>query len=337
MAKGNMFQGMARGKVGDVVFSRRNGEQISYAHNPHHRNPKSNGQIYQRAIWATCLRAYSAGKVIFDHAFEGYRKGTECQQRFMLLNTKLLRRALLKDINSGNQTESQLGRFNPPGTTYPVPFGYQISEGKLPQILTHEGVLPYVRYGEKINAYCSRQGIQPNDLFTLVFIQCEVPGSSNVIFEVDNTESDLAKYTEGIFGFVRLNVKADCLINDTVFSKYGQLFDVTVSSNLSGIVSQIEQKDTLEGNPVISPSNLPFPTPLGGATRCYFGCIHSRVNEDLRSSSFMADNTYIVPTQPGVTAPSSKEFGTASNYVMEAWRQGTVEVGDSSLILEGGE
>ena len=332
-----MFQGMARGKVGSVVFSRRNGEQISYAHNPNHRNPKSNGQIYQRAIWTTCLRAYSAGKVIFDHAFEGYRKGTECQQRFMVLNTKLLRRSLIEDINSGNQTESQLGRFNPPGTTYPVPFGYQISEGKLPQILTHEGVLPSVRHSEKIKDYCRRKGIQPNDLFTVVFIQCEVPGSSNVIFEVENTESDLAKYTEGIFGFVRLNVKADCLTNDAVFRSYGQLFDVSVSSNLSGIVSEIEQKDVINADPVIRQRNLPFPTPLGGATRCYFGCIHSRINEDVRSSSFMADNTYPVPVQPGMTAPSSKEFGTASNYVMQAWRRGTVRVGDSSLILEGGD
>lgn len=328
---------MARGKVGDVIFSRRNGEQISYAHNPTRRNPNSNGQIYQRAIWATCLRAYSAGKVLFDHSFEGYRKGTECQQRFMVLNTKLLRRALEKDIDSDNQSESQLGRFNPPGTTYPVPFGYQISEGTLPQILTHEGVLPYVYSGEKIKAYCKRQGIQPNDLFTLVFIQCKVPGSSNVIFEVENTESDLAKYTEGIFGFVRLNVKADCLTNDTVFTKYGQLFDVTVSSNLSGIVSEIEQKDTVNGDPVVRQRNLPFSTPLGGATRCYFGCIHSRVNEDLRSSSFMANNTYPVPVQPGMTAPSSKEYGTASNYLIQAWRQDTVRVGDSDLILEGGE
>lgn len=336
MAKGNMFQGMARGKVGGVVFSRRNGEQISYAHNPQHRNPKSNGQIYQRAIWATCLRAYSAGKVIFDHAFEGYRKGTECQQRFMVLNTKLLRRALIEDVTSGNQSDTQLGRFNPPGTTYPVPFGYQISEGKLPQILTHEGVLPNVWPGEKIKAYCIRRGIQPNDLFTVVFIQCKVPGSSNVIFEVENSDSDLAKYTEGIFGFVRLNVKANCLTNDTVFEKYGQLFNVSVSSNLSGIVSEIEQKEIFNANPVILQSNLPFSTPLGGATRCYFGCIHSRVNEDIRSSSFMSDNTYRVPVQPGMTAPSSKEFGTASNYVMQAWRQDTVRVGDSDLILEGG-
>lgn len=328
---------MARGKVGDIVFSRRDGEQISYAHNQSHRNPNTNGQIYQRAIWATCLRAYSAGKVIFDHAFEGYRKGTECQQRFMVLNTKLLRRALIEDINSGNQSESQLGRFNPPGTKYPVPFGYQISEGKLPEILTHEGVLPNVGQNETIKAYCKRKGIQPNDLFTVVFIQCKVPDSSNVIFEVENTDSNLAKYTEGIFGFVRLNVKADCLANDNVFERYGQLFDVTVSTNLSGIVSDIEQKEVWNADPVILLRNLPFSTPLGGATRCYFGCIHSRVNEDVRSSSFMADNTYRVPVAPGMTAPSTKEYGTASNYLIQAWRQDAVGVGNSSLILEGGE
>ena len=72
MAKGNLFQGMGRGKVGDVVFSRLNGEQISRVRNRHPKNPRSNSQLFQRAIMATVMQAYSAGKAIFDHSFEGY-------------------------------------------------------------------------------------------------------------------------------------------------------------------------------------------------------------------------------------------------------------------------
>ena len=86
MAKGNMLQGMARGKVGDVVFSRLGGEQIARVRNRHPKNPRTNAQLYQRAIMATVMQAYSAGKVIFDHAFQGREIGAGIQRRFMALN-----------------------------------------------------------------------------------------------------------------------------------------------------------------------------------------------------------------------------------------------------------
>jgi hypothetical protein len=94
MAKGNLFQGMARGAVGDVVFSRLNGQQVSRVRNRQPANPQTNAQLYQRAIMATVMQAYSFGKKIFDHSFEGKKKGSECQNAFLSLNSLKLRSAI---------------------------------------------------------------------------------------------------------------------------------------------------------------------------------------------------------------------------------------------------
>lgn len=75
MAKGNMFLGMARGKVGDVVFYRADGQQLSRVRNRNPRNPRTNAQLFQRAIMATVVQAYAAGKELFDHSFQGFQSG----------------------------------------------------------------------------------------------------------------------------------------------------------------------------------------------------------------------------------------------------------------------
>lgn len=71
MSKGNPFLGMARGKVGDVVMYRLNGEQVMRTRNRHPRNPNTNAQIIQRAVMADVQRVYSLGYQLFNHAFQG--------------------------------------------------------------------------------------------------------------------------------------------------------------------------------------------------------------------------------------------------------------------------
>ena len=43
------------------VFSRLNGQQVSRVRNRNPKNPRTNAQLYQRAIMATVMQAYSAG------------------------------------------------------------------------------------------------------------------------------------------------------------------------------------------------------------------------------------------------------------------------------------
>ena len=91
MAKGNMLLGMARGKVGDLVFTRRNGEQVTRPRVRVVNNPKTEGQQIQRMIFASVIGAYARMKSICDHSFEGVEYGAASQAKFMSENLKRLR------------------------------------------------------------------------------------------------------------------------------------------------------------------------------------------------------------------------------------------------------
>lgn len=91
MAKGNMLLGQSRGKLGDLVMYRANGEQITRAKAASVKNPKTSGQMIQRMIFATIAAAYARMKSITDHSFEGVPYGAKSQQKFMSENLKRLR------------------------------------------------------------------------------------------------------------------------------------------------------------------------------------------------------------------------------------------------------
>lgn len=91
MAKGNMLLGQARGKVGDIVFSRANGQQITRARSAQVKNPQTQAQMVQRIMMNTVIQAYSAMSPITDHSFEGIKEGQDSMSFFMSKNIKLLR------------------------------------------------------------------------------------------------------------------------------------------------------------------------------------------------------------------------------------------------------
>lgn len=133
MAKGNMLLGQARGKVGDIVFSRNNGQQVVRARAAVVANPQTEKQLFQRILMNTASQAYSKLKAITDHSFEGKKIGQECMAEFMRRNLNLLRYTLATSYNQrgdldGTPRCSALGTnnyaFNP----------YVISAGSLPVI-----------------------------------------------------------------------------------------------------------------------------------------------------------------------------------------------------------
>lgn len=90
---------MARGAVGDVVFYRQNGQQMSRIRVRNPRNPRSYPQVYQRAIMATIMRAYTAGKEVFDHSYQGCQVGAKTMAKFMSINAKILGRLCAEEID----------------------------------------------------------------------------------------------------------------------------------------------------------------------------------------------------------------------------------------------
>ena len=124
MAKGNMFLGQAKGKVGSVVFSRAFGKQISRTKPSTVKNPKTRAQNAQRAILATVAKAASIMTPIVDHSFAGITYGAESVRHFRKINLNQLR-ALYMD---GDPTGYNL---TPKGGAV-VPNSYIVSQGNLP-------------------------------------------------------------------------------------------------------------------------------------------------------------------------------------------------------------
>lgn len=185
MAKGNLFLGMARGKVGSVVFSRLEGQQVSRAYNSKVANPKSVGQRIQRAVFATATRASKFLSSIVDHSFYGVKDGPKCVRRFVELNSKYL----LQQYNAG-----KLVGLNPKGVNMLMPSPYKVSTGNLgtlnvPQ-LTFGGSgddpdinLPLGGFGEGNGSstgtsILSSIGAQPGDQLSVVAIIGKLNGDT---------------------------------------------------------------------------------------------------------------------------------------------------------------
>lgn len=180
MAKGNIFLGYGRGKVGDVVFSRQNGEQVTRARNRAPRNPQSALQMLQRVIMKTNSAAYSMMKPICDHAFQGRSEGTPNQSRFSELNVAIMRNQMRDAINSGDPEEilaSQEFNFNQKSESLPAIREYQVSEGTiaLPEVDCASGLsiraagASAVAGGPSYQDICNALGLQKGDQLTFLF------------------------------------------------------------------------------------------------------------------------------------------------------------------------
>lgn len=124
MAKGNMFLGLAKGKVGSVVFSRALGQQISRTKPSSVKNPKTRAQNAQRAILATVAKAASIMTPIVDHAFAGVAYGAESVRHFRKINLNQLRSLYMDGDTTGYNLTPKGGAA--------VPNSYIVSQGNLP-------------------------------------------------------------------------------------------------------------------------------------------------------------------------------------------------------------
>ena len=315
-----MLQGMARGKVGDIVFSRLNGEQISRVRNRNPKNPRTNAQLYQRAIMATVMQAYSAGKEIFDHSFQGKSVGAANQRRFMSLNAKKLREMIANDLKNydlGTITNAE-AKVVAPGSVSPVPNKLQVSEGTLTNtlfVLDNEGhyIIADKLTNEKVKEYCSRLGLTANDLFTFVAL---VSTSNDPIFVTpgyDVMQVPSAAQFPCEFRFVRYSVKPAALTSNETLTSLDQILEISDYNVAPDHDVQGTPGARIDAHDIYNDS-------LGVS----YGYIRSKIDQDLRSSCDMLFSY-------------SSGTGISSIVALEAWKSGTVAVGDSDLILEGGE
>lgn len=231
MAKGNMLLGMARKKVGDLVFYRANGEQISRARNRAPRNPRSAKQSIQRMVLATASKMAAAWRPIVDHSFEGYNVGQESVRHFQQLAMARLRGQAAYLINEGE--DPACADFAIKGSPIVgMSEGLRISSGVLDFGLLQavgNGVYHYT-IGSTFNwaqAFTTQAGyedalaalgIEPGDQLTFVCVQrnTTIPVAS---FGAETNYAQRVRYARVVFKPTLPENFDDTLVSDGAFNE----------------------------------------------------------------------------------------------------------------------
>lgn len=326
MAKGNMFQGQARGSVGDVVFYRMDNMQIARVRNRKPQNPKTQRQMAQRAIMSTIMQAYSHGKEIFDHSFEGKKVPMGSMREFLSRNANALRQALIYDFDVKSTTHVN-AIVNAPKTNSPQPNQYVVSAGSLQNVMfaitdasqqtpTASVSVPSALDGETMREYAQRVGLHVGDIYTIVGFALN---TSKTIFSTPNGIGAGAYQEQGQFFFLRL------IVTDGIESD-----ELANSKNFTDIFVE----DATQGIDKLGPSTIPFAGYTGNLSELVhfsdegwvpvsMGIIRSELNSGLRSNETLHwckwNNAYGI--------------NWANLYL--AWDKSVDALGNSDLILEG--
>lgn len=119
MAKGSLLMGTLTGKLGESVFSRRNGEQVSRAYIRHPKNPNTVRQSRQRTQIANIVNFYRSAKTLLDHSMTGRKPQRSSYNEFVSANLNKVKVFLPKSV------ADKQGCIVAP---------YQVSRGSLPAI-----------------------------------------------------------------------------------------------------------------------------------------------------------------------------------------------------------
>ena len=318
MAKGSL-NGIIKGKKGNTIFykvtnSNNKEKQGLREYVPVVKNPKSDGQKYQRSIAATIMRAYAAGKQIFDHSFQGIATGGRNMNYFRKVNMNLLRSLINSELTNNTEAANSKARVVAPGIMTPVPNLYQISAGTYDQTLFayNRGFkLPTANDAETVAAYAQRNGLVAGDIFTICMF---VVDNTTLLFSaVPDSIDAVSKQFRSEFIFARLTVKDNLASNTDAVATLGQLFNIETSKPILGLTASTTIATALTIDAMF---NSKF---IGGS----IGIIRSRDNEDLRSNSVMV-------------LEGESNFGIGTPYLLDAWSKEKGQLSQSPLILEGG-
>lgn len=171
MAKGNMFIGNGRGKVGNLVVSTRAGEQITRAYQPSVANPKSFAQMLQRAKFSNAVKFYKkAVQNFFKFAYEDKKKPESDYNAFMRHN--VMNSALLTKANVDNAYFPALGRWVMSSGSLPNPFNIEAAESA-GFSFDNDGFDGNATIGQ-ISSSLIGQGFNVGDIITFVLITSPV-------------------------------------------------------------------------------------------------------------------------------------------------------------------
>ena len=132
MATGNWLLGGVKGKVGDLVLSKANGEQITRARNRYPKNPKTTKQAMQRMSFAALSTFYTAFEdEVLNHSWQGVRYGGDSHNHFYKL-------ALSPDVKTPAVAK---------GSMKYIPSNYPMSRGTLRSLKYSHALEDFREYG----------------------------------------------------------------------------------------------------------------------------------------------------------------------------------------------
>lgn len=200
MAKSNYWLNFLNGQVGGVVFCKgKNGRTFLRAVvKP--KNPKTEAQQEQRILMSTVIAAYRQMNTVCNHAFEGFKEGLTCMNRFKSLNMRMLRQMIDQALAAGLTTDD-IRAFTPLGTSLLVPNAYYVALGSLPEVtVVLPDALPSVAQmplsANTYQAVIDDYGLARGDVLTFVAIEGQEPTRqqfSTVSIVLDPTYGDGAQ------------------------------------------------------------------------------------------------------------------------------------------------
>lgn len=198
-----MLLGHARGKVGSLVFSRANGQQITRARAEVVKNPQTDAQVIQRILLNTVAQAYSRMSSICDHSFEGVKAGQDSMSYFMKANLNAIRAKLAEQ--GSIDTEEVFS--TPIGQSFLASNGYIISKGSLPAInpssVANNGMTWNIGVGT-YKAVIDTYGLQRGDQITFCIIRMDAQNVvtfkyARIILDPRNDDGSEAAMTQQLF------------------------------------------------------------------------------------------------------------------------------------------
>ena len=257
MAKGNLFLGHARGKVGSLVFSRQNGEQVTRELNTRPKNPQTDPQIVQRAIAGTVMYAYSYLQEICNHSFEGVAYGAKSQQYFTKVNMDLLRQRY-----SANPTNTNPMMFSKKNSKSAVANAYIISKGSI-----------------------SNTPIQPS---LLVEEGASVPTLDKIKFPALVNEMSVSEYLNAI-GLAKAKDQMTLILIRPNFAVVGREYKDSLKNQYKLNTLQIDRAIRTS----YSPADVSFATAEGSDNKKFFDelakCLEIKSNSDLQGLETIID------------------------------------------------
>ena len=180
MSKGNMFVGSAKGKVGNLILYTRKGSQITRAYQSDVKNPRTSGQMLQRAKFSNAVKFYQkAVQHFFRFAYQDQKQTETAFNAFMRHNVD--RACLLRKDEVNDPYFPAFGRWQMSQGSLAAPMVPKFANENA--LFANTGIKGTEKTVADLSSILIGQGYHVGDIITFVCISSLV---TSVDFDLSN-------------------------------------------------------------------------------------------------------------------------------------------------------